>query len=257
MFLRVYNERKCVFPSCLPFLQFYNLIDDPSSCLEFLVLCDLNQNSYNRKGATNSWLCYFRWKLDFIFFHKKLLQGQCHHVLGTIGIVVQSLSHIFATPWPAAHQTSLSITVSWSLFRLMSIELVMPFSYLILCHPLLLLPSIILSIRVFSSESVFLIRWPKYWSFSFSPSNEYSGLISFRMDWFDLLAVQVSPALQFKSINSLALSLLYAPALTSVHDYWKTIALIIWIFVSEVVFLFFKTLSRFVIGLFHCRYRLK
>ena len=128
-----------------------------------------------------------------VFFHKKLLQGHCHHVLGIIGIVViQSLNHIFATPWPAAHQASMSITVSWSLFRLMSIELVMLSSYLILCHPLLLLPSIFLSIRVFSSESVFRIRWPKYWSFSFSisPSNEYSGLISFGMNWLDLLAVQ-------------------------------------------------------------------
>ena len=195
-----------------------------------------------------------------VFFHKKLLQGHCHHVLGIIGIVViRSLNHIFATPWPAAHQASLSVTVSWSLFRLMSIELVMLSSYLILSHPFLLLPSIFLSIRVFSSESVFRIRWPKYWSFSFSisPSNEYSGLISFGMDWLYLLAVQVSPALQFKSINSLALSLLCAPALTSIHDYWKTIALIIWIFVSKMVFLFFKTLSRFVIGLFHCRYRPK
>ena len=97
-----------------------------------------------------------------------------------------------ATPWTAAHQASLSFTNSQSLHKLMSIELVMPSNHLILCHPLLLLPSILPSIRVFSNESVLHIRWPKYWSFSFSisPSNEYSGLISFRIDWFDLLAVQ-------------------------------------------------------------------
>ena len=98
----------------------------------------------------------------------------------------------FATPWTAACQASLSITNSWNLFKLMSIKSVMPSNHLILCHFLLLLPSIFPSIRVFSNKSVLLIRWPKYWSFSFSisPSNEYSGLISFRMDWLDLLAVQ-------------------------------------------------------------------
>ena len=96
------------------------------------------------------------------------------------------------TPWTAACQASLSITNSWSLFKLMSIESVMPSNHLILCHPLLLPPSIFPSIRVFSNESVLCIRWPKYWSFSFniSPSNKYSGLISFRMDWLDLLRVQ-------------------------------------------------------------------
>ena len=107
---------------------------------------------------------------------------------------VQSLSHIrlFETPWTAAHQASLSITNSQSLFKLMCTESVMPSNHLILCHSLLLLPSIFLSIWVFSNESVLCIRWPKYWSFSFSisPSNEHSGLISFRMDWLDLLAVQ-------------------------------------------------------------------
>ena len=108
--------------------------------------------------------------------------------------LVQSLSHVqlFATPWNATHQASLSITNSQSLLKLMSIESVMPSNHLILCHHLLLLPSIFPSIRVFSNESVLCIRWPKYWSFSFSisPSNEYSGLISFRMDLLDLLAVQ-------------------------------------------------------------------
>ena len=112
-------------------------------------------------------------------------------------------------------------------FELMSTESVMPSNHLILCHPFLLLPSIFASIRVFPNESILCIRWPKYWSFSFSvsPSNEHSGLISFRMDWLDLLAVQgtlkSSPTSQFKSINSSVLSLLYGPTLTSIHDYWK------------------------------------
>ena len=107
---------------------------------------------------------------------------------------VQSLIHVqlSATPWTAVHQASLSITNSRSLFKLMSIESVMPSNHLILCRPLLLLPSIFASIKVFSNESVIHTMWPKYWSFSFSisPSIEYSGLISFRMDWLDLLAVQ-------------------------------------------------------------------
>ena len=143
--------------------------------------------------------------------------------------VVQSLScvQLFAIPWTAAHQASLSFTNSQSLHKLMSTELVMPSNHFILSPPLLL-PSISLSIRVFSSESALHIRWPKYWSFSFSisPSNEYSGLISFRMDWFDLLAAQgtLKSLLQhhsFKSINSLTLSFLYGPTFTSIHDYWK------------------------------------
>ena len=107
---------------------------------------------------------------------------------------VQSLSRVqlFATPWTAARQASLSITNSWSLFKLVSVELLMPSNHLIICYPLLILPSIFPSIRVFSNESVLRIRWSKYWSYSFSisPSNEYSRLISFRMDWLDLLAVQ-------------------------------------------------------------------
>ena len=103
-----------------------------------------------------------------------------------------SCVQLFETPWTAAHQPSLSFTIFWSLLKLMSIELVMPFNHLILCPPLLLLPSVISSIRVFSNKSAFHIRWPKYWSFSFSisPSNEYSGLISFWIDYFNLLAVQ-------------------------------------------------------------------
>ena len=105
---------------------------------------------------------------------------------------VQSLSRVrlFTTPWTAAHQASLSITNSQRLLKLMSIELVMPSNHLILCYPLLFLPSIFPSIRVFSNESTLRMRWPKYWSFSISPSNEYSGLISFKIAWFDLLAAQ-------------------------------------------------------------------
>ena len=129
------------------------------------------------------------------------------------------------TPWTAACQTSLSFTISRSLIKLMSTELVIPSNHLILCCPLLLLPSIFPSIKVFSNESILCIRWPKYWSFSISPSKEYSALISFRIDWFDLLAVhgtqESSPAPQFKSNSCSALSLLYAPALAPAHDYWK------------------------------------
>ena len=144
---------------------------------------------------------------------------------------VQSLSRVwlFATPWIAARQASLSITNSRSSLRLTSIELVMISSHLILCRPLLLLPLIPPSIRVFSNESTLGMRWPKYWSFSFSiiPSKQIPGLISFRMDWLDLLAVQgrdsqkSSPTPQLKSINSLALSLLHSPTLTSIHNHRK------------------------------------
>ena len=140
---------------------------------------------------------------------------------------VQSLSHVrlFVTPWTAARQASLSITNSRSLLELMSIESVMPSSHLMLCRPLLLLPSIFPNMRVFSNESALCIRWPKYWSFScsISPSNEHPGLISFRMDGLDLLAVQgtqkSSPTPQFKIINSSALSFLHSPTLTSIHDH--------------------------------------
>ena len=141
---------------------------------------------------------------------------------------VQLLSRVrlFETPWITARQASLSITNSWSSLKFMCIESVMPSSHLILCCPLLLLPPIPPSIRVFSNESTLRMRWPEYWSFSFSisPSNEHLGLI-FRMDWLDLLAVQgtleSSPTPQFKSINSLALSFLHSPTLTSIHDHWK------------------------------------
>ena len=141
---------------------------------------------------------------------------------------VQSLSRVrlFATPWIAARQASLSITNSRGSHKLMSIELVMPSSHLILCRLLLLLPPIPPSIRVFSNESTLCIRWPKYWSFSFSiiPSKEHPGLTSFRMDWLDLLAVHgtLKTLLQHqssKSINSLVLSFLHSPTLTSIHDH--------------------------------------
>ena len=144
---------------------------------------------------------------------------------------VSSLSHVqhFVTRWIAAHQASLSITNSRSSLKLTSIESVMPSSHFILGRPLLLLPPIPPSIRVFSNESTLPMKWPKYWSFSFSisPSNEHPGLISFRMDWLDLLAVQrtlkslLQHHTQFKSINSLALSFLHSPTLTSIHDHWK------------------------------------
>ena len=145
---------------------------------------------------------------------------------------VQSLSHVwlFATPGIAARQASLSITNSRSSLRLTSIESVMPSSHLILCRPLLLLPLIPPSIRVFSNESTLRMRLPKYWSFSLSisPYNEHPGLFSFRMDWLDLLAVQgilksqeSSLTPQFKSINCSVLSFLHSPTLTSIHDHWK------------------------------------
>ena len=158
------------------------------------------------------------------------------------------------TPWTAAHQASLSFTISQSLLKLMSIELVIPSNHLVLCHPLLL-SSIFPSIRVFSNESVLCIRWPKYWSFSFniSPSNEHPGLISFRRDWLDLLAVQGT----FKSLiqhHSSKASILWFSGLFMVqlsHPYMttgKTIALTRWTFVGKVMCLFFNMLSRFVIA---------
>ena len=155
---------------------------------------------------------------------------------------VQLLSRVrlFATPWTTARQASLSITNSWSLPKLMSVESVMPSSHLILCHPLLFPPSIFPSLRVFSNVSVLPIRWPKHWGFSFSisPSNEYSGLISFRMDWLDLLAVQGT----LKSIlrhHSLKASILWCSAFFTIqlsHPYMttgKTIALTRWTFVGK------------------------
>ena len=160
----------------------------------------------------------------------------------------------FVIPWTVALQATLAFTTSWSSLKLIPIESAMPFSHLILCHPLLLLPSIFPSIGVFSNESVLCIRWPKYWSFSFSisPSNECSGLISFRMDSFDLLAVQrtLKSILKHHSskVSSLQCSAFFMvqlshPCMTT----GKTIALI-WTFVSKVMSLLFNTLSKFVLA---------
>ena len=169
---------------------------------------------------------------------------------------VQLLSHVrlFANPWIAAHQASLSITNSQSLLKFVSIELVMPSSHLIFCCPLFLLPSFPPSIRVFSNESTLRIRWPKYWSFSFNiiPSKEHPGLISFRMDWLDLLAVQgtLKSLLQHHSSKA---SILWCSAFFTVqfsHPYMttgKTIALTRWTFVAKVMSLLLNMLSRLVI----------
>ena len=168
---------------------------------------------------------------------------------------VQQLTRVrlFVTSWTAAHQASLSITNSWSVLKLMSIESVMPSNHLILCHPLLLLH--LSQHRVFSSESALCIRWPKYLSFSFniSPSNEYPGLISFRMDWLDLLAVQGTLKNLFQHHSSKA-SILWHSAFFIVqlsHPYMtteKTIALTRWTFVGKVTSLLFNMLSRLVLA---------
>ena len=169
---------------------------------------------------------------------------------------VQSLSHVylFATPWTAAHQASLSITNSQSLLKLMSIKSVIASKYLILCRPLLL-PSIFPNIRVFSNESGLHIRWPKYWSFSFSisPSSEYSGLISFRMDGLTLLAVQGTLKSLFQHHSS-KVPILWHSAFFIVQvshpnmTTRKTIALTIWTFVGKVMSLLFNMLPKFVIA---------
>ena len=169
---------------------------------------------------------------------------------------VQSLSCVwlFATPWTIARQASLSITNSQSLPKPMSIALVMPSNHLILCYLLILLPSIFPSIRVFSNESALCMGWPKYWSFSFSisPSNEYPGLISFRMDWLDLLAVQGTLKSLLQHLGSKA-SILWCSAFLTVqlsHPYMttgKTIALTRWTFVDKVISLLFNMLSRLII----------
>ena len=170
---------------------------------------------------------------------------------------VQSLSRVrlFATPWIAARQASLSITNSRSSLKLMSVESVMPSSHLILCHPLLLLPPIPPNIRVFSNEATLHMRWPKYWSFSLSisPSNEHPGLISFRMDWLDLLAVQgtLKSLLQHhvSKASILLCSAFFIVQLSYPHmTTGQTIALTIWAFVSKVMPLLFNMLSKFVIA---------
>ena len=140
--------------------------------------------------------------MSWVFLPELLLRSSAEEQIRTLVVVVQFLSciRLFVTPWTAAHQASLSFAISWSLLKLLSIESVMPSNHLVLCHPLLL-PSVFPSIRVFFHESVLHIRWPKYWTFSISPSNEHAGLISFRMDWLDLLAVQgtLKSLLQYRS----------------------------------------------------------
>ena len=140
-------------------------------------------------------------------------------------VVFQLLSHIwlFAIPWTAVHQGSLSFTIFRSLLQLMSIVSMMPSNHLILCYLFLFLPSLTSNMGVFSSESALCIRWPKYgrFSFSISPSNEYSVLISFRIDWFDLIVSRVFSNTMIQSINFLMLNLLYGPILACIHDYWQ------------------------------------
>ena len=160
-------------------------------------------------------------------------------------------SSAVSNPWTAAHQVSLSLIISWSLLKPMSIKLVMPSKYLILCHPNLLLPSIFPSIRVFSNELVLHIRWPKNWSFSFSPSNEYSGLTSFRIHWFDLLAVQGTLKSLLQQHSSKASDLWCFSMVQCSHPYvtiGKTIALTRQTFVGKVMSLLLNMLSRFVIA---------
>ena len=157
-----------------------------------------------------------------------LAPASCKEIICILLVVVQSLSHVqlFETPWTATRQASVSITSSQKLLKLMSIRLVMLSNHLILCRPLHLLPSVFLSIRVFFKESALHMRWPEYWSFSINLSNEYSGLISFRMDWLDLFAVQgtLKSLLQHHSSKASILlrsAFFNSPALTSIHDYWR------------------------------------
>ena len=179
-------------------------------------------------------------------------QPRCLSTVQCSSVQLLSCVQLFATPWTAAHLASLSITNFQSVPKLMSIELVMPSNHLILCHPVHLPPSIFPSIRVFSNESALHIRWPKYWSFSISPSNEYSGLISFRLGWLDLLAVQGILKTLFQH-NSSKASILQHSVFFVVqisHPYMttgKTIALTRQTFVGKVISLLFNMLSRLVI----------
>ena len=218
-------------------------------------------------GLYQKWSCWIIWLVLFIIFWgtTRLFSAAavlfympfpsfphpCQHLFSSVQLL--SCVWLFATPWTSAGQASLSITNSRSPPKLMSIESVMPSNHLILCHPLLLLPSIFPSIRIFLNESALCIRWPKYWSFSFniSPSNEHPGLISFRMDWLDLLAGQgtLKNLLQHHSSKA---SILRCSAFFIVqfsHPYMttrKTIALTRWTFVDKVMSLLFNMLSRLV-----------
>jgi len=179
------------------------------------------------------------------------MKSDVKRILHISSVQLLSCIWLFATPWTAARQASLSITNTWSLLKFMSNESVMPFNHLILCHPLLLLPSIFLSIRVFSNESVLHTRWPEYWSFSINPSNGYSGLISFRMDWLDLLADQgtLKSLLQHHSSKAsiLLCSAFFTVQLSHPHKTTgKNIALTRWTFVGKLLSLLFNKLSRLV-----------
>ena len=192
-----------------------------------------------------------------IFIYCKVYLQKCIFIYYKMIHSVQWLSHVqfFATPWTSAHQASLSITNSQSLLKHISIKMMMPSNHVILCHPLLLPHSIFASIRIFSNESLLLIRWPKYWSFSFSisPSNEHPGLISFRMDWMDLLAVQgtLMSLLQHHSSKASIIRCSAFFIAQLLHPYMtigKTIALTRWTFVGNVMSLLFNMLSMLVIA---------
>ena len=219
--------------------------------LSLLLLCFFHQTHLYLTDPLNVFLIVNPLKKEIcLFIFCQFPSAQNNSTL------VQSLSRVrlFATPQMAAHQASLSITNSWSLLKLMSIASVIPSNHLILCHPLLLPPSIFPSIRVFSNESALRIRWPKYWSFSFSisSSNEYSGLISFRIDWFDLLAVQGTLKSRLQHHSSKA-SIFQCSAFFIVqlsHPYMttgKTITLTRRTFVGKVMSLLFNMLSSLVI----------
>jgi len=208
---------------------------------------------------------YFKTILNYLYNHRLWLAEDADEIIlqtSCVGSIqghfssVQLLSRVqlFATPWTTAHQAFLSITNSRSLLKFISIESVMPSNHPTLCRPLLLLPSIIPSIRVFSGESVLHIKWPKYWSFSFniSPSSEFSGLISFRMDWLDLLAVQgtLKSLLQHHSSKGSVLQCSAFFIVQLSHPYMttrKTIALTRQTFVGKVMSLLLNMLSRLVI----------
>ena len=189
----------------------------PPHCSHASVLCGwkYHQRPQLSHVSITSAIDSFLWRIQPLFFSRICV------------LIVQLLSRVqlFATLWTAACQASLSFTISRSLLKIVSIDSVIPSNHVILYRPLL--PSTFPSIRIFSNESALHIRWPKYWSFSFSisPSNGYSGSFSFWIDWFDLLAVQEALKsllqLQFESVNSSVLSLLYGPTLEFIRDYWK------------------------------------
>ena len=221
-----------------------------------MILFELTELWSSNTEKLPRWKGSRNWKLRRRHSRKRKKHG-VNRKYQVFVIIVQSLSNVrlFVTPWTAAHQASLSFTIYWSLLKLISIESTMPSNHLILCRPLLLLPSIFSSIRVFSNESTLGIRWPKYWSFSFiiSPSNEYSGLISFRIDWFDLLAVQgtLKSLLQDHSSKASVLQCLAFFMVQLSYSYMttgKTIALTRWPFVGKVTSLLFNMLSGFIIA---------